>query len=377
LKILAIDTSSATATVAVMSDGILMGEHILNNGKTHSQKLLIMIEALLKDCGLKPSDIDIFACSSGPGSFTGLRIGAATIKGMAHVLKKPVIGVATLDILAHGLYNCSGLICSVLDAQRETVYSAIYKWENGSLIRLEDLRVISSEALIDYLHTKDTKITLTGDGTYLFKDKIAKADNIAIAPATHLLPRASSCAALAEEMYKAGQTSTYDTFVPQYIRKSQAEVEYEKKQKIDICSMELKDVDQVFEIERLSFATPWSKEAFIEEIEKNKLAKYVVAKDNEMIVAYGGIWFVLDEGHITNIAVHPQYRGQKIGEKIVQSLIKVSRENNINKMTLEVRAANVPARNLYKKLGFDDFGIRKGYYSDTGEDAVIMWKNIN
>ncbi len=377
MNILAIDTSSATATAAVMRDGMLIGEYILNNGKTHSQKLLVMIEELLKDCGLKPSDLDIFACSSGPGSFTGLRIGAATIKGMAHVLKKPVIGVPTLDILAYSLYNCSAIICPVLDAQRETVYSSLYTWESGRLTKLEDLRVISAKKLIEYLKTLNQKVALLGDGVYLFRDIIGDSENISIAPPAYQLPRASSCAALAEEMYNIGQYSTYDSFVPQYIRKSQAEVEYEKKQKIDICNMEHKDVEQVFEIEELSFKTPWSKEAFTEELEKNKLARYVVARIDGKVAAYGGMWMVLDEGHITNIAVHPEYRGQKIGEKIVLSLIEAARESNVNKMTLEVRTSNVPARNLYKKLGFIDFGVRKGYYSDTGEDAVIMWKDIN
>ena len=112
------------------------------------------------------------------------------------------------------------------------------------------------------------------------------------------------------------------------------------------------------------------------ELQDNKMARYLVAKINHKAVAYGGMWFVLDECHITNIAVHPDYRGRKIGERIVQALIELAQKENMNKMTLEVRVSNEPARNLYKKQGFTDCGIRKGYYSDTGEDGVIMWKEL-
>jgi ribosomal-protein-alanine N-acetyltransferase len=94
----------------------------------------------------------------------------------------------------------------------------------------------------------------------------------------------------------------------------------------------------------------------------------------ETVVGYGGMWFIIDEAHVTNIAVHPDYRQRKIGEMIVQEMIKTAKENGINGMTLEVRVSNTAAINLYKKLGFVDYGIRKGYYADTGEDALIMWK---
>jgi ribosomal-protein-alanine N-acetyltransferase len=140
--------------------------------------------------------------------------------------------------------------------------------------------------------------------------------------------------------------------------------------------MKFEDIDQVCEIENLSFTTPWSRESFESEITKNNLAKYLVAKVDGRVAAYGGMWVVLDEGHITNIAVHPDYRGQKIGERLVQTLIGTAKENNVANITLEVRASNEVARNLYRKLGFEDSGLRKGYYSDTGEDAVIMWKEL-
>lgn len=197
-----------------------------------------------------------------------------------------------------------------------------------------------------------------------------------IAPADSLLPRASSCAKIAMEMYDKGSFDTYNSFRLTYIRKSQAEVEYEKKQKIELQNMSLEDIDQVYEIENLSFTTPWSRESFKSELLKNDLARYIVAKVDGKVAAYGGMWIVLDEAHITNIAVHPEYRGRKIGETLVKALLRTAKENKAADITLEVRASNDAARKLYKKLGFKDGGRRKGYYEDTGEDAIIMWNEL-
>lgn len=141
-----------------------------------------------------------------------------------------------------------------------------------------------------------------------------------------------------------------------------------------VREMTEKDIDGVLAIEREVFTTPWSREAFVLEITKNELAKYIVAEKDNKIVGYGGIWLILDEGHITNIAVSSQYRGQGIGNLIVEKLIDVCEKKGIKNMTLEVRKSNLIAQSLYKKYDFIDCGVRRGYYSDTKEDAVIMWR---
>lgn len=128
MKVLALDTSSIVASVAVMNDGILLGEYTLNHNKTHSQKLVPIIQQLLSDLELEPFDIDLFAVSKGPGSFTGLRIAITTAKAMAYALDKPIIGVPTLDILAHNISFCQHLICPIMDARNNRVYTALYKW---------------------------------------------------------------------------------------------------------------------------------------------------------------------------------------------------------------------------------------------------------
>ncbi|MFA5523962.1 MAG: ribosomal protein S18-alanine N-acetyltransferase [Tissierellales bacterium] len=141
-----------------------------------------------------------------------------------------------------------------------------------------------------------------------------------------------------------------------------------------IREMTEEDIDDVLEVEKESFATPWTKEAFVLELIKNQLARYIVAEKDEKIVGYGGLWLILDEGHITNIAVSSNHRGQGIGNLLVERLIGICEERGINNMTLEVRKTNFIAQYLYKKYDFVDCGVRKGYYTDTKEDAVIMWR---
>ncbi|MPM70850.1 Ribosomal-protein-alanine acetyltransferase [bioreactor metagenome] len=142
-----------------------------------------------------------------------------------------------------------------------------------------------------------------------------------------------------------------------------------------IRSMTMDDVDAVYIVEEDCFVDPWSKESIKKEL-KNNLARYLVAQLDDRIVGYVGVWFVVDEGHITNVAVHSDYRGKKIGDKLVKEMVALCKENNIVAMTLEVRSSNTVAQNLYRKYGFKMGGIRKEYYSDNKEDAIIMWNQL-
>ncbi|MCC3870144.1 ribosomal protein S18-alanine N-acetyltransferase [Terrisporobacter mayombei] len=142
-----------------------------------------------------------------------------------------------------------------------------------------------------------------------------------------------------------------------------------------IRSMTMDDVDAVYIVEEDCFIDPWSKDSIKKEL-KNNLARYLVAQLDDKIVGYVGVWFVVDEGHITNVAVHSDYRGKKIGDKLVKEMVELCKENNIVAMTLEVRSSNTVAQNLYRKYGFKMGGIRKEYYSDNKEDAIIMWNQL-
>ncbi len=135
-------------------------------------------------------------------------------------------------------------------------------------------------------------------------------------------------------------------------------------------------VERVLEIEALSFPMPWSRQSFEFELTENEFAYYIVALVNQQVVGYAGAWLVLDEAHITNVAVHPNFRGKKIGRLLMTELIRRVLVKGALKMTLEVRLSNHIAQKLYQSLGFEPMGRRKRYYSDNNEDAIIMWKDL-
>lgn len=144
-----------------------------------------------------------------------------------------------------------------------------------------------------------------------------------------------------------------------------------------IRKMTVEDVEQVFEIEKLSFTLPWTKDSFYYEMTTNESAYYVVAETERGVVGYCGMWLVLDEAHITNIAILPEERGKKLGERLMRAAMEAAKSQGAVLMTLEARVSNEPALNLYRKLGFKNGGIRKRYYTDNFEDAIVMWVNFN
>jgi ribosomal-protein-alanine N-acetyltransferase len=143
--------------------------------------------------------------------------------------------------------------------------------------------------------------------------------------------------------------------------------------RVTLETMRMDDIPRVLVIEQQSFRTPWPRDAYTHELNENRLAAYLVAKTEEGIVGYGGMWVILDEAHVTTIAVDPAYRGQHIGERLLLGLIDAALGRGARWMTLEVRRSNDVAQTLYKKYGFREIGVRKGYYSDNREDAIVMW----
>jgi len=139
--------------------------------------------------------------------------------------------------------------------------------------------------------------------------------------------------------------------------------------------MRRKDLDQILEIEKLCFPLPWSRESFLSEL-RNPLARYIVAQEGFVLQGYAGIWLIFDEGHITNVAVHPRARGRRIGELLLANIIALASAHGAVAVTLEVRPSNNAALSLYRRMGFEEKGLRRGYYIDNGEDALIMFKKL-
>lgn len=144
---------------------------------------------------------------------------------------------------------------------------------------------------------------------------------------------------------------------------------------VHVALMRTEDVEAVHEIEKACFAIPWSRESFLQEVTENACARYLVLFEGDVPVAYAGMWLVLNEAHVTNIAVRPDRRGLGYGEKITRALIQLAADSGMTWMTLECRKSNLVAQNLYRKLGFADVGFRKNYYADNREDALIMELN--
>lgn len=225
MKILAVDTSASVASVAIMEDEVLLGEYSINNKKTHSQKLLPMIDELLKSLELKIGDIDYFAASNGPGSFTGLRIGITTIKTLAYSVGKQVIAVPTLDALANNVSPSEAIICPIMDARNNQVYTALYAAENGTVQNITEYMGIHITELCNILNGKNKKVIFLGDGVANHKDFLKEKLSIPcdFAPASSMLQRSASVAEVAMQMLvEKRQQSCFD-MVPFYLRKSQAE----------------------------------------------------------------------------------------------------------------------------------------------------------
>jgi [ribosomal protein S18]-alanine N-acetyltransferase len=145
---------------------------------------------------------------------------------------------------------------------------------------------------------------------------------------------------------------------------------------ITFRNMTVDDLDEVMEVELKSFTVPWSKEAFFNELTKNQFAHYLIVEVDQRVVGYCGVWIIIDEAHITNIALLPEYRGMKLGEALMAKVMELAREMGALRMTLEVRVSNERAQNLYRKFGFEEGAIRKQYYTDNMEDAIVMWVNF-
>ena len=231
MKILALDSTATVASVALCEDDRLLGEYTVNNGNTHSETLLPMVESLLRFFDLSTDDIDLFAVSAGPGSFTGVRIGAATIKGLAFNTQKPCIGVSTLDALAYNLNMRNGLICPVMNARRKQVYTALFRCEDGVLTRLCPDSAIAIAELDEWLSAYDEPVYLCGDGYEITKENLTHA--VGFTPERLRHQSAFSVAQVAKTAYDRGLRTTDAEMFPTYLRPSQAErerTEREKKQ---------------------------------------------------------------------------------------------------------------------------------------------------
>ena len=233
MLILGLDTCSMSSSAAVVSDEKMIAQFSVNHKKTHSERIMPQIEDMLKSADISIDDIDVFAASVGPGSFTGVRIGVATIKAFAQALNKPCIKVSALEGLAENVSCFNGIIAPILDARRNQVYNALFESNGSEITRLCDDRALMLDDLLEELKSYNTNIIFTGDGVPVFGDIIKDTlkDKAFFAPAPLMYNQAASIALIGIKKLKNGETEGYENLVPEYVRLSQAEQEKLRREK--------------------------------------------------------------------------------------------------------------------------------------------------
>ena len=233
MKILAIDSSGLVATVAVVEDEQMLAEYTVNFKKTHSQTLVPMLNEITNMIELDLSSIDAIAVAKGPGSFTGLRIGSATAKGLGLALSKPIIAVPTVDALSYNAWGTDMLVCPIMDARRNQVYTGIYAFNNGVHHIIKEQCALAVEELCEALNELKREVLFLGDGVPVYQEQLERLLTIPyqFAPAHMARQRAGALGVLAFEYLKDGKTETAAEHKPDYLRLSQAERERIEKEK--------------------------------------------------------------------------------------------------------------------------------------------------
>ena len=232
MNILAIDTTGLVASVAIVNEEKTIAEFSTDFQKTHSETLMPMIEAVFSLTGLEMRDMDYLACASGPGSFTGLRIGVATAKGLAFGANKQILPVPTLDAMAYNVGKREGIIAPLMDARRNQAYTAFYRWSGSVMHKIKAEAVLDIQQILQELSLFYEEITFLGDGVPVFCQAIeASGLSYDFAPPHLNRQRAAAVGSLALRLAGEGRAVWGKDFIPDYLRKSQAERELEERQK--------------------------------------------------------------------------------------------------------------------------------------------------
>ena len=401
MKILAIDTSGLVGAVAVSDGDMLLSQFLIQYKTTHSEILMPMLDDICKKVHLDLSTIDAIAVAKGPGSFTGLRIGSATAKGLALALNKPIIAIPTVDGIAYNLYGVEKIICPMMDAKRNQVYTGLYTFvpnrqEGKVREQTYDMQVIheqfatSVENIAEEINKIGKPVVLLGDGVPVYRDKLEGLLTVpySIAPFHQSRQNAAALCALANVYAAENRFTTADEFAPDYLRLSQAEREAKenggaapKKDNtpkapgiIRVREMTPEDVDDAYKLEEMNLGREaWTKKQLLDAMTRDDTI-YLVAEKAGRVVGLCGVQNISGEGEITNVSVSPDTRREGVAYKMMRQLLERGRGLGIGDYTLEVRAGNAPAIGLYERLGFVSEGKRPGFYEDPKEDAVIYWK---
>ena len=391
MRVLAIDSSGLTATVAIVEDDQTIAEYTTNYKKTHSQTLLPMIDEMVRMVDADLKEIDAIAVAGGPGSFTGLRIGSATAKGLGLALDKPLIHVPTVDAMAYSMYGCEDIICPIMDARRKQVYTGLYSFshkKNGDgglydepvfqVLRMQ--MAVPVEELIRHLNVYRRRVVFLGDGVPVYKEMLAEGLKVpySFAPSFMNRQRAAAVGALGIRYYEAGRYEAAAEFKPEYLRKSQAErerAEREKNAVPKVRRMTMEDGAAVAEMEHQLFPDAWSEKSILETLEQTNTICLIAEKAGRT-AGYLLAYTAADEAEIARIAVVKELQRQGAARALLAELESVCGSEGIKKILLDVRSGNGAARALYSSTGFKEDGIRQRFYENPVEDAILMSREL-
>lgn len=370
MKILGLDSSGLVASVAVVEGENLLAEYTVNYKKTHSQTLLPMLDEIARMTELDLNSIDAIAVAGGPGSFTGLRIGSATAKGLGFALGKPLVQVPTVDGLAYNLWGCRDLVCPLMDARRNQTYTGLYDLAGGKMQVVRAQCAVGIDEIIGSVNAQGRPVVFLGDGVPVFREFIREHCKApySYAPAHMNKQRGASVASLAAVYFQEGKFQTAAQHRPDYLRLSQAE--RERLETLNVRRMREEDIPAVAAIERTLFSRPWTEQSFAGALRQDTI--FLVSLKGDEVIGYCGMYCSPEEGEITNVAVKPEEQGHGVGRKLVERLLEQARGEGMDRIVLEARISNENAIRLYEKLGFRSCGIRRNFYEAPREDGIVM-----
>jgi len=396
VKVLAIETTGATGGFAIVEgagaagpgaprpetvaaiDRDIMGRHV--------EASVCMIAELLDGASLALADLDGVAVSLGPGSFTGLRVGLGVAKGLCVGAGLPLVGVPTLDCLARPLRGSTGLVVPARDARRGEIYCCMYRSDGGALERLSPYMSLAPEALLGEIGSAveagGGPVTLVGDALDRYGEVLGAlvGDVQQVGRESRGRRRDRPGDVVGGRDARSGHGRAHiRAGVRSRTQARGAEVKEDRAaagKRLAIRRMCEDDIDAVWSIERDLFPTPWPRRSFVFEVGNSRTSYAVVASEGGAVIGYAVGWFVGDELHIGNVAVRRDRQGSGIGRRLLEDLMREASARKVSYITLEVRASNVGAIGLYRRYGFKEIAIRKGYYTDNGEDALVMLAEV-
>lgn len=396
MLVLALDTSSQNLGLALVGDGQLLAERSLFTSNKHSVTLLPQLEDLLEAAQISFSDIDAFAVTAGPGSYTGIRIGLATGKSWAWLTHKPLYSFSSLALMVAPYCQMDAFLLPALDARSGRTFSCLYRGGQRLLPEAnrygQDLMAELKGLFYQGRKTQPT-LYLLGDGAGPIQEAYSQDPEAAEHFSLEVLDASLAClrpyhlGLLAQAAADRGEAPSWEEAQANYCAPTQAErVRQEHLAQVQVRPANLEDLDPIHRIERAVFSTPWSRKALAHQLSpENKDAKLFVLTlpqtagpaeteedPGQAILGYGGYYLHIDEAEILNIAILPDHRHQGLGQKLLADLMADAKSRGVRRMTLEVRKSNEAARKLYASQGFIPCGERKNYYDKPREDALIL-----